>query len=298
MTSVFAVAVLALSSWAGMEWNWAQPAGTKYHAEALVSTPRGFRYIGGTNIDARGLQVGVQADLTCSGTPDGKAFSVVCKIDSARLDGRAFDGEQDKLDAILKEYSGLLTGSRVEMRVRPDGQVSTFDLEGIDTTITRTRIAEEQMRQLMRKTLAPLSIQMPKKGDASKPWKHKGMPLFYELMTMAGTTGGVVHKYQVDGEETDAGVFVVGQGHGNLGSQAASQGATTAGAYNMVGASQTRFDPKTGLVLYSEVAVTGEPNGMASNLKGGIRYALSAWVGQVREDGSFEGLEGVVSPKK
>ena len=148
------------------------------------------------------------------------------------------------------------------------------------------------MRQLMRKTMSPLAIQMPKDAAGAKPWKHKGMPLFYELLTNSGTTGGVMHKYKVDGEAKAGGTFVLGEGMGNLNSQNATQGATTAGALNMVGASQTRFDTKSGLPLYSEVSVAGVPSASNATVQSGVRYALSAWAGRIQADGTVEGLDG------
>jgi len=289
---VLLAAVSSLASAEGLQWAWVQPEPVRYHAESFINTPRGSMLRADANLEARALTIAVTGDFSCKGVPQGKSTSLVCTIEKMKVDGKAFDGEQERLDKIFAGYSKNLVGAKIEMRVRADGHIASLDLDGIETTIAQSREAEEHMRQLMRKTMAPLAIQMPKDPTGAKPWKHKGMPLFYELLTTSGTTGGVMHKYRVDGDAKAGGTFVIGEGRGNLNSQAATQGATTAGALNMVGASQTRFDQKSGLPLYSEVSVTGAPNAANDTVHGGIRYALAAWAGQIQADGTIEGLEG------
>ncbi len=290
---VFLAAMAAQTASAeGLAWKWEQAEPVRYHAESFVNVPRGFLFMADFNYQARALQVGVSSDLSCKGTSTGGGFSVDCTIDTIAIEGRAIDGEQERLDKVFANFTQSMTGATVTMKVRADGHVSSLDLKGIDTSTGRTRDSLEQMRQLMRKTLAPLAIQMPKDAVGAKPWKHKGMPLFFELLTMSGTTGGVMHKYTVDANSKDNSVFIVGEGRGNLNSQLATAGASTAGAFNMVGATQTRFDSQTGLVLYSEVSVTGTPGISSDTVMGGVRYALAAWAGQVYADGSIEGLEG------
>jgi hypothetical protein len=281
----------------GLQWNWAQPAPTTFHAEAFINTPVGAHFRAASNVDARALTVELAADLSCTGEQLKKASNVVCTITDIAISGRSFAGEQPKLDTIFESYDKAMTGARIELRVRADGHIQSLSLEGIETTITQSREALEQMRQLTRKLLAPLSIAMPGDAAGQKPWKHKGMPLFFELLTNSGTTGGVMLKYRVDGEASGGGVFVIGEGRGSLNSQNQTQGAGTAGALAMVGASQTRFDPQTGLPFYSEVSVSGNPTAQNQNLTGQARYALAAWVGRTYEDGSIEGLEGRVAAK-
>lgn len=293
---IFLAAVSSLASAEGLQWAWIQPEPVKYHVEAYVNTPRGAMLRAAANLEARALTIAISGDVTCAGTPQGKSTRLLCSMDSMKVEGKAFDGEQGRLDKIFASYSEALDGAELQIRVRADGHIASLDLEGIETSIAQSRDAEEHMRQLMRKTMAPLAIQMPKDAAGAKPWKHKGMPLFYELLTNSGTTGGVMHKYKVDGTAKSGGTFVVGEGRGNLNSQNATQGATTAGAFNMVGASQTRFDPKTGLALYSEVSVTGTPSAANDTVFGGVRYALAAWAGLVREDGTIEGLDGPKAP--
>ena len=285
-------AVTSLVAAEGLEWAWVKPEPVRYHTETLINIPRGAMFRADANLEARALTVSLAGDVSCRGQAQGKSTKLICTVEKMEVVGKAFDGEQERLDKVMAGYSKALVGTEIEMRVRADGHISALDLEGIETSIGQSREAEEHMRQLMRKAMSPLAIQMPKDAAGTKPWKHKGMPLFYELLTTSGTTGGVMHKYKVDGDSKSGGVFVVGEGRGNLNSQNATQGATTAGALNMVGASQTRFDPKAGLPLYSEVSVTGVPSAGNATVQSGVRYALAAWAGRIQTDGTVEGLEG------
>ncbi|HCH66903.1 MAG TPA: hypothetical protein DFR83_29130 [Deltaproteobacteria bacterium] len=292
MNVLFIAAAASLASAQPLKWNWNQAEPVTFHAEAFVNTPVGAHFKSAANVDARALAVGMATDISCVGTQGKKVHDVVCTIQEITLEGRAFKGEQEKLDAVLKSYDETMTGARIDMRVRADGHIQSLELAGIETDIAQSREALEHMRQLTRKIMAPLSIVMPKEGNTAKPWKHRGMPMFFELITTSGTTGGVALKYRVDGDGAGAGVFVVGEGRGNLGSQNQTAGATSAGALNMVGASQTRFDPDAGLPFYSEVSVTGESGASNINPATGVRYALAAWIGRTYADGSLEGLEG------
>ncbi len=297
-TVLWFAAFSSLASAQSLEWKWDPAQPVTFHAETFINTPVGAHFRAAANVDARALTVAIASELSCVGTPEKRGNAVVCTITDIAMQGRAFQGEQEKLDAVLGSYATSMSGARIEMRIRPDGHIMGLEIEGIETDISQSREALEHMRQLSRKIMAPLSISMPKEGDGSKPWKHKGLPLFFELITTSGTTGGVVLKYRSEGEAPGGGVFVVGEGHGNLGSQNQTSGATTAGALNMVGASQTRFDTSAGLPLYSEVSVTGEPNAANANIVSGTRYALAAWIGRSYPDGSVEGLEDKKAPKE
>jgi hypothetical protein len=284
----------ALSSVASaqtLQWNWVQAEPVTFHAETFLNTPVGAHFQAAANMDARALAVGIATDLSCTGKLEKKSSMVVCTIDDIAFEGRAFQGEQSKLDQVLQSYETAMTGARIQMRIRADGHIQHLDLDGIETDIAQAREAREHMRQLSRKIMAPLSISMPKDGKTDKPWKHRGMPLFFELITTSGTTGGVALKYRLDGKASGEGVFVVGEGHGNLGSQNQTAGASTAGALNMVGGSQTRFDAELGLPYYSEVGVTGEAGASNVTMASGVRYGLAAWIARSYPDGSIEGLE-------
>jgi hypothetical protein len=268
-----------------VDWNKAQPV--RYHVEMLINTPRGFRYLATKNMDGRALQTGVATDLSCTGAPLGKGWKVICKVDTFAIEARGDGDDQPRLDVVMAEYTALMKDARVEMELKADGTIRVLDLEGVDKGIDRQTDIAEQLRQIMRRTMAPMSVSMPKDGEGAKPWKHAGMPMFYELHTMVGTTGGVAHGYKVDGKVGDT-VFIVGQGKGNVSSQLSTQ----VGAYQMSGATQARFDPTLGLLAYSEVATTGNPGNSLGQVSTGQLYGLSGWMGRLNDDGTIEALEG------
>lgn len=268
-----------------VDWNKAQPV--RYHVEVLINTPRGFRYLATRNMDGRALQTGVMADLSCTGAALGKGWKVICEIDSFSIEGRGDGDDQPRLDAVLAEYAKLMPDARVEMELKADGTIRVLDLEGVQKGLERQTDIVEQLRQIMRRVMSPLSLSMPKDGEGAKPWKHAGMPMFYELHTMVGTAGGVAHGYKIDGKVGDT-IFIVGQGKGNVSSQESTQ----VGAYQMSSATQARFDPTLGLLAYSEVATTGNPGNSLTQMATGQLYGLSGWIGRINDDGTVEGLEG------
>lgn len=292
---------------APLTFDWTHDEPVRYHSEARIQTPNGFLYVA-LNKEVRAMHVDVVSDLSCNGEERGKrGWSVTCKIDQVKLSAAASPSmgnpQQDKLDAIMAEGVEILTGAQVEMEVRSDGHIKLFDLDGLgaDTkslSVKRNQI--EQLRQIMKRALAPIGVQAPKDGEGAKPWKHKGMPLFYELMSMTGTAGGLVHKYTLDQSGGD--LFIVGEGHGNLNVQggasvAGGTGASAAGgpsttpAYNLVCTTQTRWDPKLGLPAYSEAVSQATATASNTNLSGQPLFAYAGFIARVNKDGTQEGLE-------
>jgi hypothetical protein len=304
MTPSLLALVAALSPEAAaatFQIGWQAPEPVRYHAEAVVQTPRGFLYTSGQNIEVRGIRVDIQADLSCTGAPLGKVSKVVCTFSDVKMQAQAVPtaGAQQRIDQLFAENAQLLAGARLEMEIRDDGHVRSLDLEGIETQITRERVQVEQLRQLTRRLVAPLCVSLPKDGEGAKPWKHNGMPLFYELMSLSGTTGGLSHKYK---REDDKGqTYIVGEGIGTLNTQAGMGGDPDGGATNvsgmaMRGASQVRWDAALGLPAYAEAAVTGEATASNMQLVQGPLYAYAGSIARILPDGRREGLEGPVGP--
>lgn len=282
------LALAASSAEAGtltVDWNKPQPV--RYHAEMLISTPRGFRYLAQRNVDGRALQTAVAMDLSCTGAPLGKAWKVSCAIDSFAIEGRGDGDDQPRLDEVFADYNAVMKTGRIEMEIKADGSIRTIDLEGIDKGLNRQTDMVEQLRQVLRRTMAPLSVSMPKDAEGAKPWKANGMPLYYELHTMVGTAGGVAHQLKVDGKVGET-IFIAGAGKGNVSSQLG----TAVGAYQMTSNTQTRFDPGLGLIAYSECATVGNPGNSLAQVSTGQLYGLSGWIGLIHADGTIEGLEG------
>ncbi len=289
MSSMFMLLALAAApaQAAPLTVDWNKPQPVRYHAEMLISTPRGFRYLAERNMDGRALQTGVALDMSCTGAPMGKAWKVSCAIDSFAIEGRGDGDDQPRLNEVFANYTAVMKTARIDMEIKPDGSIRTIDLEGIDKGLNRQTDMVEQLRQVLRRTMAPLSMSMPKDGEGAKPWKANGLPLYYELHTMVGTAGGVAHQLKVDGKVGET-IFIVGSGKGNVSSQLG----TAVGAYQMSSNTQARFDPSLGLLAYAECATVGNPGNSLAQVSTGQLYGLSGWIGLINADGTIEGLEG------
>jgi hypothetical protein len=276
------------ASAAELALRWDAPA--RYHSETLILTPPGLRFFGLANQDARALQMAVVTDSTCTPVLEGRTLDYNCVIDRIELEGVAFSGEQDKLNAIFTEYEGLLTGATVEMVLKLDGQVVTVDLEGVSKDRERWNAAQEILRQVMRRVYSPLLLQSPKGGvDPGKPWKYKGTPLFFEMITRYGTTGGTAFSFETDGRIGDD-VKVIGVGKGSVANTLEFNQSGAASTY-LSGTGAWRVDPQTGQVAYGEVQVLGEASasGIAS-VGSTLRYQLAATIARVGADGRPEVL--------
>ena len=86
--------------------GWQAPEPVRYHAEAVVQTPRGFLYTSGQNIEVRGIRVDIQADLSCTGAPLGKVSKVVCTFSDVKMQAQAVPtaGAQQRIDQL---FAGL-----------------------------------------------------------------------------------------------------------------------------------------------------------------------------------------------
>ncbi|NOY25506.1 MAG: hypothetical protein GXP62_06490 [Oligoflexia bacterium] len=267
--------------------RWDQPV--RYHAEALIHTPNGQRYIGWVNYDVTAAEQEISVDLDCDGKSGSRGFDVICTIDKVALGGAVFVGKQRQLDAIFVEYQGYLQGQTVQLTVARDGRVTGVDLEGVDKRDDRMAQIHESLRQLLRRVFAPLDLGLPKKEvQPSGTWKQKGTPLFFQLLTSYGTAGGSVVKHtllEVDGDSA----LISTQGRGNLATgQDWETSAASRDIVRMVGAGSGRFDIAAGLVSWRQVSVSGELTGSSPNAGVPIVYTLAAWAGRIGADGKVD----------
>jgi len=278
----------------GLNVSWtAEPV--RYHAESMVSTPRGQLWIGRANVEARAYRVDTVADMTCVGTPVRKLTRVSCSLDSIMFHGLAYKGDEEQLERILAEYKELMTGAKLEIDVAEDGRIRALDLEGVSKDSLRESLIQEYLRQLMRKLVAPLDVATPKDGvDPGAPWKYKGYPIGYELLSRTGTAGKVALKYRTD-EGRNGHAMLVAEGGGNVATNADADQGAQAGV-NMVGVGQYLIDTSAEQVAYAEFTVSGELSARAAGaLSNPAFYGLGGWVGRINADGTIETFDGPVS---
>ncbi len=290
-----------------LAWKWDAAEPTRYHLEALLSTPTGLSFYGERNIDARATRTGMAIDTSCTSEARRKGWTVICAIDSVALEGVAYSDEQADLNTILGEYAAAWSGATVELDVRSDGHIRSLDLEGLSKENNRAALIHEYSRQIMRRAFAPLCLQLPREGADPGDggiWKHKGRPLAFELPSRFGTSGGTAYSYEITGRQGDV-VTISGFGRGNITSGASGGGVVSVGgevagtssglSLNMVVAGMARFDAVAGRALYSEVSATGEANASSVSVGDAMRYAYAGWAGWIHPDGVIEGREGPIS---
>jgi hypothetical protein len=309
-TTTALLATLSTAQAQDLVYQWDDQTSVRYHLQSQISTPKGFRVYGEVNVDARVLGLTTAIDTTCASKTLGKGWMLECAIDEVSLAGLGFESEQANLDQVLGEFQALLSSSVIQIEVRQDGHIRSVDLEGPPKDSKRQSYMHEQMRQIIRRTVSPLSVQMPKKGkDPGKEWKYRsGMHLGFELMSVFGTAGGTRYTYTIDTRTEDE-VFIVGEGHGTIGtnlemsggggsdSDGNIYGSSTNPSVSMIVVSQTRFDLSSGLLAYSELAANGQSTAQTMNVGGTARYNFGGWVGRIHEDGTIEGLEGRMEPE-
>ena len=180
----------------------------------------------------------------------------------------------------------------------------------------RQREIHEKLRLVMRRMVAPMDQQIPKKGVAAlgDSWKQKNNSVAFEIFSKFGTIGGSVLKYEVIADANSE-VAVVASGRGNIGlsnagstygfaeGSAASEGSSgtdstgyasssvTPTLYNVVAQTGGRFDVGAGQWAYIESTAQGLRNqGIADD-----NFTQAAWMGRINADGSIEDA-GVLVP--
>lgn len=279
-----ALLLLALPAWAGeLVPRWDAPV--RFHAEALLKTPNGYRYLGRQNVQASVRSHEIAVDLSCG--PADAARQVLCTLDRVDLGGAAFTGDQEDLDAILVEYEALLLGQQLQVSVATDGRIVQVDLEGVSKQDDRMAEIHETLRQLLRRVLTPLDLGLPRKGDPKGgTWRQKGTPMLFQLMTAYGTAGGSVMRHTLESQEGDR-ALISSAGHGNLATGLDFE--VGAGELvNMIGVGEGSFDLATGQIAWRRVSVTGELTAESIQLGDPMVYALSAWAGRIGADGTIE----------
>lgn len=270
---------------------------TRYHAEAAISIPQGYR-LEGINKDARFYNMGIAADMACTGQVQGKITKVRCDFEKVAMEGQGQADEQARLDQIVADYAQKLSSAAVELEFLEDGRVRMLDIEGLPKDNDYQQGFHETARQLMRRLFTPFEMMSPKDGaDPGRAWKHKGRPLVMELITNFGTTGGSVYKWSVEGKVGDT-IKVVGDGRGNV-STNVDMDAGASSILNIIAVSTHRFDPATGGLAYGEASLSGEyVSSAVAGARGSQGYSFAAWMGRMNADGSLEIAEGAKPAKE
>ena len=300
-----------------MNLDWSEKT-VRYHAEVLIQHFNPIELLAIQNLNVRATTLMASSDMSCTGAALKKGWSLVCSIDTIALQGAPqYADDADALNAILLEYGSMLTGATLQIELGVDGRIKVVDLEGVDKADERQREIHEKLRLIMRRMVAPLDLQLPKKGEAESgdSWKHKNSAIAFEIFSKYGTLGGSVLKYSVlsDGPEE---VVLTSEGHGNIGlsnsgatygfsegssSSEGSSGTSSTGyastsvtstLYNVVAQTAGRFDVAAGQWAYMVSTAQGLRNQAVSD----DNFTQAAWMGRINEDGSVEDA-GALAPE-
>jgi hypothetical protein len=289
---------------AQLQWSWVDAGPVTYKTQTFVQDQTGFRYLSVKNLDARARETAVSMTLTCTAAAKGKVTQVDCVIDDVALGGTAFVGEQDKLETIFQQHVDVLSGAHVVLAVAADGRIRSVDLEGVEAKTGRQNMVAEQLRQLMRRAVAPLGMQTPKGGEVStRPWRHKGsQPAFFDLFhtlandgAMYATSGGSRYTYKVEPNAADDRVAVDAEGLANVAGVVEREGGSGR-IVNILGGGSYRWDATTGVLDYAELGFSGLYTASANIVGADAAYAYAAQVARVRPDGSIATLDAVAKP--
>ena len=168
---------------AEMNLSWGdQPV--RYHAEVLIQHFYPIEVLAMQNISVRATTLMAGADLTCKGEPFKKGTQVTCTVDTVSMQGEPqHPSDTDRLNQVMMEYGTILTGATLQIELGADGRLKVVDLEGVDKADERQREIHETLRLISRRMVAPLDMQLPRKGEATAgdSWKHKNSAVAIEI---------------------------------------------------------------------------------------------------------------------
>lgn len=276
-----------------LTWQWTPGEEIRYAAEMMLDSPSVIWFYGRENAQARMFRIEMAAQYVCTGERERKEHVVLCKVEDARLNGVSAANDQGQVKQILGEYQAQLKNATVELVIRDDGHIKLVDLEGVSKDLLRESEIQEMLRQLVRRSIAPLGMQAPRGGsDPGRVWRHKGAPAFFELVSKYGSSGGMIYEYKVDSQDGDVTV-INGEGRATVATSAQRE-ANIPASIGMVGNGSYRFDASTGNLAYAEVTVNGETTASYSRVGTTQNYGYAARMMRINDDGTIEGPDGPV----
>ena len=235
----------------GLAWQWGEEEVRQYMVLSDLRMPGPTRMVAEQNADA--YFSGIQLAMVMSCSPDyltGKTgWSMRCKIESAKVNAIPSANSADITPEIAKDWEGHLNGdASLTFAFKTDGKLNRVDLEGIDISNPRTRDVQQAMRRIAIRAISPLNLQLPRKGDdkGKGVWKQADT-LVMRYPTELASVGGASARHTLDGDTiTTAGRGVVEVSEGGATFDMAMEGIST-------------FDRERGVMLRSQVSVTGTP---------------------------------------
>lgn len=297
---LLSLSTLALAGDLAVHWDPGQDV--RYHAETHVEVPSGVTFLNTQTYMARARTIDVVLDLDCKGEARRSGWEVLCDVSNPRIAGQAFPGEQEALDRATQENAEILDKAQIKLEVDEDGRLDTVSLDGLAQGDERMNYIRELLRQLVRRAVAPLDLQMPKNGDdQGKGWKQAGTPLAAELLCSAapswggasrsqapasgGVSGGLALKNTVAARVGSA-VAIDTEGEGNVSVFVTDYRTVFA---NVVVSGQARLDAEHGQLAWRQISASAQDSAGGPFHTAADGYSHTSMIARVNADGTREG---------
>ncbi len=164
------------------------------------------------------LRVGsfqVRAVLDCErfATQGVHQLEVRCRIEDISLRGRGHRRDnKPRHFRVLPELDATLTGLQIELQVTDKGRVFNLGLEGMTTTVRRTRQRQELLRQIVWYLLAPFDLKLPEPVRPVSRWTTYHSPLF-DWPSHTSTQGSAQINHYMNPVQEHLLVQTIGRAH-------------------------------------------------------------------------------------
>jgi hypothetical protein len=281
----------------GVVWQWPEGVTRRFVARSDVQLGEAVEFNAANNIDAYASRIKLALILSCRATSTvGKqAWNIRCDIDDASVEAQPTPATQARAGEVAEEWALVYRDlAWIEFVMGADGSIRSFDLEGVDKRIRRLQAIGEVMRQIAMRALAPLNLQLPKKGDdrGQGGWVQNDS-LALMLPSNQGTLGNapITHTLNASPAGSDQVLSWVSQGSGVLASsEEMNESARNTFAMKLDGSA--RFDRSLGTLLeaqyYAEGRATASSIQAEAHLEAG--YTQTAYIQLIPEGEAAPGL--------
>lgn len=184
--------------------------GTRWNVQTQVTFPTPYPIQAFRNLEFEASAAQIRLLLGCEKTfrRNKKRFEVNCRIDDIGFQVAPLRSKRDRGDIqkVLDEWDGVLTSAALQLIVADDGRVINVDLEGLqgpdgtarDADTVRGQVVREQMRALLRLTMAAFHMRLPPQNTLREGQWVEYDPTLFQIPNIANTMSGAYLIHQLD----------------------------------------------------------------------------------------------------
>ena len=263
----------------GLQWKWLPAQDRRYYVETEVVLPRYIWFIAEINKEARVAAWQTRMVLDCAEVhiESRRAIEITCRIEDVAILAAALPGDQktegrDLLGPILAEMDENLSKASLSFVLRDDGRVSNVVIEGLDRPNRRVSLMNENLRQVLMRSMAGFDLQLPDHGDGREGIWAQRESLLLQAPNQSGNFGGSETLHRVHEVAGDVAVIVT-SGRGLVSPMTRySDSPTDSFDTRVEGAAA--FDTKEGVLRERVWTVSGTPTASSALSEGlaGLGY--------------------------